>query len=197
MGVAFSGDNDPASAIRDSASVYHELPGSKWISIGGGDASGRWTRAVLQKLTSFCHANNFTGYSGIVFDIETGDSGLATPFASAFAACKAAGYQVLVTISHSCPYGISDGQALMRAFIPNKDIDYISPQLYSSGNEGSNDYGTNGFDWKNFVGGAAKFAPSIVTGSYYADAQRYFSNIGITCQGYVQWSQKAGLTLKS
>jgi len=190
-GVAFSGEIDPAAAIGASAAVFSKLPGTKWISIGGGNAAGRWSQGALSKLTSYCHAKNFSGYSGVVFDVEEGDSGLSGAFGTAINACKGAGYQVLVTISHSCPYGISDGQALMRTFFTNRNIDYISPQLYSSGNEGANDYGTNGFAWSNFVGMAPKMAPSIVTGSYYADAQRYFGNIGVTCQGYVQWAQHA------
>jgi len=55
----------------------------------------------------------------------------------------------------------------MRGFFQDGKIDYISPQLYSSGNESSNDYSTDGFDWSNFQDMVPGFVPSIVAGSYY------------------------------
>ena len=44
---------------------------------------------------------------GVVYDIEEGDSGLSAAFAESFAAVKAKGMSVLVTVSHSQPYAVS------------------------------------------------------------------------------------------
>jgi len=189
VGVAFSGLVDPSSAISNSGGVYGNLPGAKWISLGGGNSAGSWTSSLLSSVTSSINNNAFSGYQGIVFDVEQGDSGLASAFETAFAAAKAHGFKVLVTVSHSCPYGISDAASLMSGFFGSSHIDYISPQLYTSGSEGANDYTTNGVAWSSYASSRAQIAPSIVTASYYASAQSYFSGLGITLHGYVQWAQ--------
>jgi hypothetical protein len=76
----------------------------------------------------------------------------------------------------------------MKSFIDNRDIDFLSPQLYESGNEKKNDYSTNhGFKWEEWRGAYSEVIPSIVTASLYADAHHYFSHIGINCTGYIQW----------
>ena len=131
----------------------------------------------------------FSAYSGIAYDIEEGDNGLASAFAVSFAAAKQAGLQVLVTISHSCPYGVGDGDVLMNSFFSNTNIDYISPQLYSTGYEAANDYTAVRVPWSAYKGSHAAFVPSIVKASYYADAVSYYQAQGITCGGYIQWSQ--------
>jgi len=192
MGVAFSGENDAQSALDESNGIRGKLQGSAYISIGGGDAAGRWTSAIVQKVTQYCSGKKFSGYTGVCFDVEEGDGGLESQFAAAFSACKSAGYVVFVTTSHSAPYGFSDSAALMRAFISNRDIDYLSPQLYSSGNEKNNDYATtNGVQFTEWAKSSAKIVPSIVGASYYADANSVFkSRFGINIDGYVRWSQQ-------
>jgi len=140
-------------------------------------------------VSSYCSGRQFSGYQGIAFDIEEGDSGLAGAFATAFSTCKSAGYQILVTTSHSVPYGISDGTSLMQSFFSNGNIDYLSPQLYTTGTESSNDYTADGLTWSAYVGARPQFVPSIVTGSYYPSAQSYFAGQGITTAGFVQWAQ--------
>ncbi len=68
-------------------------------------------------------------------------------FADSFTAAKGKHIKVMVTISNSAPYGISDGAKLMRSFFPNPNIDYFSPQLYETGEE-SNHYETGkGVQW--------------------------------------------------
>jgi len=181
---------DAQQAIDDSASIKSKLPGTKFITIGGGDSSGRWTSAAVQKVTSYCKSKKFSGYSGIAYDIEEGDSGLSSVFLSSFSACKSAGYQVLVTVSNSAPYGISDAKTLMTAFLKDTNIEYVSPQLYQTGNEGSNLYDTNAnVPWSAYVGAKPKIVPSIVKASYYSSAKSYFSSKGITLSGYIQWNQ--------
>ena len=83
------------------------------------------------------------GYVGICYDIEEGEAGLASGFAKSFATAKAAGLNVLVTTSHQAPYGVSDGANVMRAIFASPDVDYVSPKLYTTGEETANDFALN------------------------------------------------------
>jgi len=192
LAVAFSGEVDADAAISSSKSVIGHLSGSKYISLGGGNGNGAWSSGAISKISSYCKSKKFSGYQGIAFDIEEGASGLGSAFVSAFKACKSAGYKVLVTVSHSTPYGIGDGSSLMKTFFSNAgSIDYMSPQLYTSGNEGSNDFTQNGVSWSSYKPFSGKLVPSIVSANLYGSAQSYFKNLGITTVGYVQWRQSS------
>jgi hypothetical protein len=196
LAVAFSGWVDSAQAIQESASLVSKLPGTKLLSLGGGDSSGRWTSTHVSNAALACRNGDFTkaGYHGIAWDIEEGDAGLSSGFASAFSDCKKAGLINLVTISHSAPYGFTDAATLMNGFFPDSNIDFLSPQLYTTGTEGANDYSlTAGVSWSNWVNCKPKVIPSIVTGSYYGDAQKQFASYGIPTYGYVQWAQSVTL----
>ena len=95
----------------------------------------------------------------------------------------------MVTISHAAPYGIPDGAALTRAFFTDPNIDYVSPQLYSSGTESANDYTPNmGMAWTEYAQSKAQVVPSIVLASMYADAKAKFQGWGVNTAGYVQWA---------
>jgi len=189
MGIAFSGWADPNEAVSDSAACKNKLPGVKYIDIGGGNANGAWSSSQLNSVINAINNNSFSGYGGICFDVEEGQAGLSSAFESAFKAAKAHGYQVLVTISHSAPYGFSDASTLMSNFFASTNIDYISPQLYTSGNEKQNDYSTDGgVSWNAYQKSRAKIAPSIVQASYYPSAQQYFAGQGVTLSGYIQWA---------
>jgi len=189
--VIFSGYSDPDSALSNSASI--SVPSSsygKYLGLGGGNSAGSWTSALVQQVESYCSNGKFKGYQGIAFDIEIGNSGLTSYFQSAFSACQSAGFKVLVTVSHSAPYDISDAATLMDAFFTNTNINYLSPQLYTTGSETANDYTTSGsIIWSQYANAKAKIVPSIVTGSLYPSAQSYFKGVGVTTAGYVQWSQ--------
>jgi len=190
LGVAFSGYANPNDAVKDSASIKGNLPGAKYISIGGGDSSGDWSTTVLSEVTNCINNGTFSGYNGVCFDVEQGASGLESEFASTFQAARSKGFTVLVTISHSAPYGINDASTLMSSFFSNTNINYLSPQLYTSGTEKQNDYSTCcGVSWSAYKSSKAKIVPSIVNESMYADAVSYFAGQGITLDGYVQWAQ--------
>ena len=190
LGLAFSGWTAVKQALQESSTVYSSLPGAKYITLGGGNANGAFTAASLQKITDAINADVFAAYAGIAYDIEEGDSGLATAFAESFAAAKAKGFKVLVTISHSAPYGFNDALSLMKSLFADPNIDFLSPQLYTSGSESHNQYATTGYvTWKMYASAQAKVIPSIVTASLYADAQTYFAQYGVTLAGFVQWSQ--------
>jgi len=196
LGVAFSGWVDPDSAISSSQSVVSKLKGTKFLAMGGGNGNGHWTSAILQKISSYCANGKFAGYNGIAFDIEEGDAGLASAFANAFSSCKSHGFKVLVTVSHAAPYGIPDAKSLMLSLISNGNVDYHSPQLYTSGTESANDFSvdsTIGVTWNNYKPTSGKLIPAIVASTYYSSAKNYFANLGITTVGFVQWSQTAGI----
>jgi hypothetical protein len=176
--------------LQQSGAVYTSVPNPKYITLGGGNRNGAFEADSLQKVTDAISAGKFASYAGIAYDIEEGDPGLSTAFAESFEAAKQQGLNVLVTISHSAPYGISDAHALMQSFFTDPNIDFLSPQLYTTGFETQNDYATShGVTWDMYAAAKARVIPSIVKASMYADAQSYFAQQGVTLSGFVQWSQ--------
>lgn len=190
LGVCFSGYIAISDVLANCVNIKSNLPGKKYLSFGGGNAAGLWTLTALTSLTSGINANQLAGWDGIVYDIEEGDAGLSSAFASSFAAAKAKGLAVLVTVSHSQPYGITDAASLMTSLFSNANIDYLSPQLYTTGTESGNDYTAVGTTWASYASSKSKIIPSIVLGSRdFSTASTYFSQFGITLAGFVQWSQ--------
>ena len=167
------------------------MPGRKFLSFGGGNSNGRWTLSGLNNLDLGIRNKQLAGWDGIVYDVEQGDLDLATAFAASFANAKANGLSVLVTISHSQPYGVSDAVSLMTSFFSNTNIDYLSPQLYTTGSETGNDYTAVGTSWNAYKSSNSQIVPSVVLGSRdYPTASAYFSqNHGIILSGFVQWAQ--------
>jgi len=189
LGMAFSGYADPTNAIQDSAAVMGSLIGKKFISLGGGNENGRFTAAVLDSITAAITSGSFAGYDGIAYDVEEGDSGLATAFQDSFVTARQSGFIVLVTVSHSAPYGIADAAQLMQSFFADANIDILSPQLYTSGNESYNDYSTTaGVEWSEYATARAAVVPSVVYAYLYSSAQEYFAGQGVSTEGYVQWN---------
>ncbi|MEJ2743664.1 MAG: hypothetical protein P8176_14625 [Gammaproteobacteria bacterium] len=193
IGIAFSGWNDVNTAIQQSQQVINDLHGSKYISIGGGEENTGYFNA--QNLTAFTQAisnGQLDGYEGIAYDIEGGDAGLGPLFAESFKAAKSQGFKVLVTVSHSAPYAISDADSLMQDFFADDNIDFLSPQLYTTGEETANDYDlTSGTSttWADYSTAKAAIIPSIVTDSLYDSAKSYFTAQGVALAGYIQWQQ--------
>ncbi len=190
LSIAFSGYVDPAEALSSSEPIKSSLQGSKYIALGGGNGNGAWSEAALTDITNAINAGDFAGYDGIAYDVEEGEPGLETAFGDSFATAKKMGYQVLVTVSHSAPYGITDASTLMQSFFTDPNIDYLSPQLYTTGTETSNDYATSGgVAWSEYATAQAATVPSIVEADMYADAQAYFETQGVSLSGFIQWSQ--------
>ena len=188
LSLAFSGWVDAENALVDSAPVYDNLVGTKYISLGGGNDNGAFNRYSLNALTESINKGAFDQYDGIAYDVEEGKSGLSNEFKTSFAAAKARGFKVLVTISHSAPYDIGDAALLMDVFFDDENIDILSPQLYASGEETENNYETShGVTWASYAKCKADIVPSLVTGSLYPSALAYFSQQGVTLAGYIQW----------
>jgi len=115
---------------------------------------------------------------------------------------KKAGLGVLVTVSHSAPYGCSGPDVLMKSFFPNADIDYLSPQLYTNGNEPSPSFvAGNQIKWSDWTGAKARFVPSIgclaVKNGGYKATQDFFQTYSLTPSGYIVWpSQGCSLAVQ-
>lgn len=176
-------------ALADSEAVYGSLVGRKYISIGGGNENGAFSKARLDSLASMIKSGQFSKYQGLALDVEEcSEVGLASSFLAATAAAKAAGMETMVTVSHSAPYGCSDKRDLMLALIGDINCDYLSPQLYTSGEEGLPDFTADGITWEEYGQSRGKIIPSIVDGTHYPATQSYFAGKGVPLSGYVQWA---------
>lgn len=191
VAMAFSGWANGSMALRDSSQILSNLIGEKYITIGGGNDNGKFSTESLTLLATLISQGNFSEYAGIVFDIEEcAQEGLASSFDSAFTAAKAHNLNVVVTISNAAPYGCSDAQTLMRSFIISSNVDMLSPQLYSMGNETQPNFadGGRGIAWADFSHFKGKFVPSIVSADQYATVQGYFRDkVALATAGYIQW----------
>jgi hypothetical protein len=189
LGVAFNGWADPASALSDSVAVKSSLVGTKYISVGGGNDNGAFSLARVQDLEAQIKAGAFDGWEGIALDVEEcHETGLGPAFQAVTAAAKARGLQTMVTVSHSQPYGCDDAEALMAAFFEDGNTDYMSPQLYTSGDEASPDFTAVGTSWEQYGSSKAQLIPSIVDSTHYDAVSQHFNALGIEVQGYVQWA---------
>jgi hypothetical protein len=181
---------DPSSALADSINIYSKLPGKRVLSLGGGNGAGHWTATSLNNIITAIKTGRFDTYTGIAYDIEEGESGLSALFTAAFAATKARGMTCIVTVSHSAPYAMVDAATVMRAIFADPNVDYLSPQLYSTGYEVGNEWAeSGGVSWNEYKNCRAKIIPSIVTSSMYENARLFFGGLGITTAGYIQWQQ--------
>lgn len=190
LGLAFSGWNNVATALSQSNRVLSKLAGTRFITIGGGNENGAFNTEVLSEVNEAINKDTFAAYDGIAFDVEEGTTGLAGAFQQAFQSAKEKGLQVLVTISHSAPFGIKDAAALMQSFFDDENIDLLSPQLYTTGKETENNYATSGgVTWLDYKNAKAAIVPSIVAADFYASAQEYFNKLGVNLQGFIQWSK--------
>lgn len=207
-GCAFTGYTDVTKAISmytpGASWCCPVLLGTKYITLGGGNSAGTFDEASLHSIADQIHAVIDAGYEGVMFDVEEVDgpsSRLVPAFATAFDACKRAGLYVAVTTSHSAPYQTdtpADAVALVKAWAADKNIDILSPQLYSSGQESAPEFAeTNsckdaGCTWELYKTTQAKFAPSIVAASQFDAVKQFFQNnstLSISVDGFFQWAQ--------
>jgi hypothetical protein len=193
IGIAFNGWITPTSAVGDSNNVKSGLPSTKYLALGGGNSNGRWTASQLTAVNNAINAGTFSGYAGLCYDIEEGDTGLASSFEKSFQTAKSKGFKVLVTISHSGPYGISDASTVMNQIFASTYVDFVSPQLYTTGTETGNDYQTSGgTSWAAWKNSKAPILLSITQSSLWSSANSYFTTtLGFPAtkiQGYIVWN---------
>lgn len=187
--VAFSGWVLPSQAVGYTGPC---LQGTRYVSVGGGNGHGKFNQAGLQSIISAIKDDTFVkaGYDGICFDVEEAEGGLKTSFAAAFAAAKTKGLSVFVTTSHSAPYGAPDGATLVRSWISDTNIDFISPQLYTKGTEQEPDFTPNEqVAWDVWTKATVKIVPSIVDKSHYKKVQSWAKSQGFPLLGgYIVWA---------
>ena len=206
-GVAFTG----LISVTDAIAGY--VPGATWccpplvgkdrlLSLGGGNSAGVFTAAALAAIQTDLPAVQAANYTGVVFDVEevSGSSDTLVPaFASTFAACKRLGLKVVVTTSHSAPYACDtpeDAVAFVKSWAADENIDILSPQLYSSGQEASPELSpTNscidaGCTWQLYLGAKGAFVPSLVDRTHYAAVQTWAAGLGLLPRRYYQWRQE-------
>lgn len=205
-GAAFTGYTDVATAVdyypEGAAWCCPALKGETWLTLGGGNSAGAFNAAALSSIGIAVDYIKNTTYSGVLFDVEivTGTSSIMVQaFATAFQSLKEGGLKVGVTTSHSAPYQTDTPQVavdLIKSWVKDVNIDFLSPQLYSNGNEGSPDFAeTNnckdaGCTWDLYVGMIPKMVPSLVEESHYKATQTFFADMGITTEGFFQWRQQ-------
>lgn len=190
FGIAFTGWVDPAQAIDYEGPA---LQGAKWVSVGGGNDNGKFTSSRLSSVVAGINDGTFkkAGYEGICFDVEECDAGLAGAFSGAFAAAKAQGLKVFVTTSHSAPYGCPDGAELVAAWLKDENLDFVSPQMYTSGAERCADFDPNDqLAWDAWKGTSAKIVPSICEDAQWPQVYSWFVKQGLPEPvGFVQWKE--------
>lgn len=187
-GIAFNGWVNISDAISNSSQIFDKLPPFKYLSLGGGNASGAWTEANLSSNLEAINNGDIDAYDGIVFDCEIGEGGLYDSFNACFAALKAKDKKVIFTTSHTGPYGFLDAEIFMTSILACDNIDVLSPQLYTNGTEPENDYSAGDVPWSQWETTTIPIAPSIVTANLYPDAVEWFkNNLNITLQGFIQW----------
>ena len=69
MAISFSGWNDVNNALSDGQQVFNKLQGEKYLDIGGGNANGRWSADIINKLNSNMAQIKSTGYAGVCYDL--------------------------------------------------------------------------------------------------------------------------------
>jgi len=191
VGVTFTGrlPGDPEANIAPMTKDPLSL-----LSYGGGNELGAWTLAAVQAVAKPANLDAVIAlnYDGIVIDAEEYASGHSVTVAQwneMFAAIKAKGLLLIVTISHFAPYKMDNKNELVANWLSNPLIDYLSPQLYTSGTEPNNDWEGFGQAW---VTASTPIAPSIVQASYYDQlgsnsVTAYLPN----AKGYLVWSNTA------
>ncbi len=178
--------------------------GSQFLSLGGGRSEAGWAVETLSGLVDGgqeIEAIKDAGFAGVCFDIEetTGGEELIEAFERSFAALKRAGLSVMVTTSHSAPYAATSDATrigLVDSWVKSKNVDYISPQLYTVGGEGKPEFeptsGTSGpVGYEHYQKIAkAKFVPSVVSAAQADEVKRHFAGMGIKVDGFIQWQQE-------
>jgi chitinase len=170
--------------------------GTKYISFGGGNENGIISADNLKQWMSDLDQVVSQGFQGVIYDIEEvqGSASELNPvFADTFAATKKAGLKVGITVAHSAPLA-ADGADFVKAFVKDSNVDFISPQLYTTGKEASPQYDVTGAcastcTWDLYKGSIPKLVPSIVDESQYSDVQSHFQGLGMTTNGFFQWAQ--------
>lgn len=191
IGIAFSGWAEIYQALS-SGPMIDSLHGRKYLSLGGANVNGHMTVETLSSVAENINYVKDAGFIGVCFDIEStqGENKYIPAMEAAFKAVKDAGLKVIVTTSHSAPIKSGAAKQVVASWVKSDNIDYLSPQLYSSGKEKQPQTVTSsGVSWDVWKGAKATIIPSIVDGSHWEATNRFFQNQGIPLGGYLQWAE--------
>lgn len=187
LAIWFGGEV-PKLAIDNNIGKAKLLNGrKKLLNLGGGlPETGSWNLSDFDYINSKLSDIKSAGWDGICFDVEACQPNVSfvEAFKNCFAKCKQTGLIVFITMSHLVPYacktGKGQGTDLVNAWIADPNIDYISPQLYSSGEllEPSR--------LTQFATIRDKILPSIPRES---DWNGLAAKTGLACPGYIIWLQ--------
>jgi hypothetical protein len=187
IGIVFSGEV-PELSIKNNIDMLSSLTSKeKFLNLGGGSNSGIWTSSDFNYINNELSNIKLKGWTGVSFDIEvcTQSVSFVNYFADCFAKCKAADLKVLVTTSGILPYacntGSGQGKDLVDAWIKDRNIDYLSPQLY-----GADGTTLTPIDLSTFSTAFAKIVPSIPYDTDWSKIQ----TLGIVPAGYLAWQRR-------
>lgn len=192
--VAFSGWPDIPTALENSATIFPGMTGKKFLSLGGGAETGRFTANNLQANLQAIGAGAVDEYDGVCFDIEVCDAGLESTFEQCFALLKGRGKGVFVTVSHSAPYEASDAATLMTALLASHNIDTLSPQMYTTGSENAPVLDPNwALPWSAWADAVPAIAPSVAFESHYPAVVSFMLTVNpnMNIVGCCIWNTKA------
>ncbi len=131
--IAFSAWNNVQHAPDESAPVLRRLHGTRYMSIGVRNANDKLPMRTLEDINRAIRSDQFPQYRGIAYDGEEGDSD-SHYLERSFQLAKSLCFRVLVAFSPSAPYGIQDRNKHVTSFLASRNIDYLSPMMYASGN---------------------------------------------------------------
>jgi hypothetical protein len=186
-GIWFGGET-PINAINNNINLSSKITkGKKLLDLGGGLDTGIWSgQSDFDYINSRLADIKNAGWDGLCFDVEVcaNNINFIDMFSTCFAKCKQAGLIVYVTTSHTNPYscqtGSGQGIDLINSWINDSNVDFISPQLYSSGTT------LEVQDLSIFNTIQNKILVSIPYSTDWATLNT--DNIGITPAGYVVWN---------
>lgn len=177
--------------------------GKQFLSLGGSRSIESWRAEFLDGLVDGGEEIKMikqAGFTGVCFDIEETSGGmeLVEAFERSFKALKKAGLEVMITTSHSAPYSADTDEiriAFVESWIKSPDVTYISPQLYTTGSEGSPEMepssGTSGpVNYEKYYQNMPvwkKFVPSVNSISHVDEMKATFNKKNVRVDGFVQW----------
>ena len=105
----------------------------------------------------------------------------------------------MITTSHSAPYEATSDESrigLVDSWVASDNVDYLSPQLYTTGGEGAEFAASTGIlgevGYEHYLNAKkAKFVPSIVAETQVDEVREYFAEKGLIVDGFIQWQQYA------
>ncbi len=178
------------SIINDVKSLTE--PREKFLALGLAQTFGtvhlEWKKTDFPVINQKLATIKASGWTGICFNVNvcTNNVPFVEDFEKCFERCKSAGLKVLVTMNQTlpmkCQTGPGQGMDLVKSWIKNSDIDYISPQLFQTGSKEKVLVPSN---LSIFKKAKAKIIPSIP----YATNWEQIKNLGVKLDGYIAWLQ--------